>query len=42
MGDLGYWPIGKTFCVLSGPAPISGSDEIRPASDVNVFGKLVK
>jgi hypothetical protein len=41
MGDLGYWPPGSAFCVFFGPTPASQSpDEIRPASPVNVFGKL--
>jgi len=39
-GDLGYWPTGKAFCIFFGPTPISGPDEIRPASEVNVFGKV--
>lgn len=41
MGDLGYWPPGSAFCVFFGPTPASQSpDEIRPASPVNVFGKI--
>lgn len=39
-GDLGYWPSGKCFCVFFGLTPAS-STEIRPASAVNVFGKVV-
>lgn len=41
LGDLGYWPEGKAFCIFLGPTPISGKAEIRPASPVNVFGKVV-
>jgi uncharacterized protein len=42
MGDLGYWPPGSAFCVFFGPTPMSQSpDEIRPASPVNVFGKVL-
>ena len=41
LGDLGYWPEGKAFCVFFGPTPISGKGEIRPASPVNVFGKVI-
>ncbi len=37
-GDLGYWPTGRAFCIFFGPTPISGGDEIRAASAVNVFG----
>ena len=39
-GDLGYWPPGKAFCIFWGPTPASTGDEIRPASPVNVFGRL--
>jgi hypothetical protein len=41
MGDLGYWPPGNAFCIFFGPTPASSGDEIRPASPVNVFGKVV-
>ena len=41
MGDLGYWPSGNTFCIFFGPTPMSRGDEIRPASPVNVFGKVI-
>ncbi len=41
MGDLGYWPPGSAFCIFFGPTPASGGNEIRPASPVNVFGKVV-
>lgn len=40
LGDLGYWPTGKAFCIFFGQTPISGPNEIRPASAVNVFGRL--
>ena len=40
MGDLGYWPPGSAFCVFFGPTPASRGDEIRPASPVNVFGRI--
>ncbi|MGA2402453.1 MAG: cyclophilin-like fold protein, partial [Syntrophobacteraceae bacterium] len=40
-GDLGYWPSGRAFCIFFGPTPISRGDEIRPASAVNVIGKLI-
>lgn len=41
MGDLGYWPPGKALCVFFGPTPASRGDEIRPASGVTVFGRVV-
>lgn len=40
MGDLGYWPPGRAFCIFFGPTPASRGDEIRPASAVTVIGKL--
>ena len=40
-GDLGYWPSGNCFCIFFGPTPMSKGSEIRPASAVNVFGKIV-
>ena len=39
-GDLGYWPPGTAFCIFFGPTPASRGDEIRPASAVNVVGKV--
>ncbi len=39
-GDLGFWPSGNCFCIFFGPTPASKGDEIRPASAVNVFGKI--
>ncbi len=41
LGDLGYWPPGQAFCIFFGRTPSSRGDEIRPASPVNVFGRLV-
>lgn len=40
IGDLGYWPSGRAFCVFFGPTPISGPGEIRPASAVNIIGRV--
>jgi len=40
MGDLGYWPLGTAFCLFFGPTPMSRGQEIRPASPVNVFGRI--
>ena len=40
MGDLGYWPPGEAFCIFFGPTPASRGGEIRPASPVNVFGRV--
>src|SRR4030042_4515676 len=40
-GDLGYWSPGNAFCIFFGHTPASQGDEIRPASPVNVFGKII-
>ena len=40
MGDLGYWPPGSALCIFFGPTPASRGSEIRPASPVNVFGRI--
>ena len=40
LGDLAYWPPGTAFCIFFGPTPMSQGEEIRPASPVNVVGKL--
>ncbi len=39
-GELGYWPTGKAFCIFFGPTPASQDDEIRPASAVNIVGRV--
>ena len=41
MGDLAFWPPGSAFCIFFGPTPASRGAEIRPASPVNVFGRIV-
>ena len=40
LGDLGYWPPGKAFCIFFGPTPMSRGHEIRPASEVTVVGRI--
>ncbi|MFA6379047.1 MAG: cyclophilin-like fold protein, partial [Candidatus Omnitrophota bacterium] len=40
IGDLGYWPEGQCFCIFFGPTPVSKPGEIRPASTVNIIGKI--
>ena len=40
MGDLGYWPTGKAFCIFFGPTPMSTQGKIIPASSVNIIGKV--
>jgi hypothetical protein len=40
LGDLAYWPPGHAFCIFFGPTPMSQGSEIRPASPVNVVGRV--
>ena len=40
LGDIGYWPPGQALCLFFGPTPASRGDEIRPASPVNVVGRM--
>lgn len=40
LGDIAYWPPGKAMCIFFGKTPVSKGDEIRPASAVNIIGKL--
>jgi hypothetical protein len=42
VGDLAYWPTGRAFCIFFGPTPASRGEEIRPASAVNLVGKVVE
>ena len=39
-GAVAFWPPGNALCLFCGPTPVSQGDEIRPASAVNVVGKI--
>lgn len=41
LGDLAYWPPGSALCIFYGRTPVSTSTEIRPASPVNIIGRLL-
>jgi hypothetical protein len=41
LGDLGYWPPGKAFCIFFGQTPASQPGKIMPASAVNMLGKVL-
>ena len=40
LGDLGYWPPGRAFCIFFGRTPASRGEEIRPASAVTIIGRI--
>lgn len=40
IGDVAYWIPARALCLFFGKTPIS-DDFIRPASAVNVIGKLL-
>jgi len=40
VGEIGYWPEGKAFCIFFGPTPISQAGKIIPASAVNIIGRI--
>ena len=40
IGDLGYWPTGKAFCIFFGLTPMSSQGRIVPASAVNIIGRI--
>ena len=40
VGDIGYWPPGRALCLFFGLTPSSVPGEIRPASAVNLVGRL--
>ena len=41
LGDVGYWPPGKAFCIFFGMTPVSEGGKIKPASPVNVFARVI-
>ncbi len=41
MGDLGYWPTGKAFCIFFGQTPMSEPGRIVPAGAVNIIGRVI-
>lgn len=40
VGDIGYWPDGKGFCIFFGPTPASDGELPKAASPVNIFAKI--
>ncbi len=40
IGELGYWPVGRAFCIFFGPTPVSTDERPRAYSPVNVIGRV--
>lgn len=41
VGELGYWPMGRAFCIFFGPTPVSTDERPRAYSPVNVIGRVL-
>lgn len=41
VGELGYWPAGKAFCIFFGPTPVSTDERPRAYSPVNILGRVL-
>ena len=41
IGELGYWPIGRAFCIFFGPTPVSTGKQPRAYSPVNPLGVVL-
>jgi len=41
VGELGYWPVGRAFCIFFGPTPASTGEQPRAYSPVNVVGRVL-
>lgn len=41
IGEIAYWPPGKSLCIFFGPTPSCRGNEVRAYSPVTVFGKII-
>jgi hypothetical protein len=41
VGELGYWPVGRAFCIFFGPTPVSTDEKPRAYSPVNIIGQIL-
>lgn len=41
VGELGYWPMGRAFCIFFGPTPVSTSNKPRAYTPVNALGLVI-
>ena len=42
VGELGYWPIGRAFCIFFGPTPVSTDQNPRAYSPVTILGRVLE
>jgi len=40
VGDIAYWPQGHCLCIFFGRTPASTDNKPKPASEVNIVGKI--
>jgi hypothetical protein len=40
VGTLGYWPVGKAFCIFFDPTPASTGSRPQAYSPVNILGEV--
>lgn len=40
VGDIAYWPEGACLCIFFGKTPVSTNDKPKPASEVNIIGRV--
>lgn len=40
LGAFAFWPEGPALCLFFGKTPMSNENQIKPASPVNVIGKI--
>ena len=41
VGELGYWPVGRAFCIFFEPTPVSTGEQPRAYSPVNPVGRIL-
>ena len=41
IGELGYWPVGRAFCIFFGPTPVSTDEKPLAYSPVNIIGEVL-
>ena len=41
VGELGYWPPGKAFCIFFGPTPVSSDGRPKMANRGNPIGWMI-